>query len=125
LLRDVNAHDTLMPDVPELEVFYGRLLYVFEVTLEKNKKLKVPKDSSALLGMVQWCKDAKGDASKHPVWYTDMGTLQAVNIATIQCGVGRILVEKRWGILDLNYGCASTSFVDGDNVEEDFDEEDD
>jgi hypothetical protein len=43
-----------------------------------------------------------------------MGNTIAVNISTIQCGVGRIKVGKRWGILDLNYGCASTTFRDED-----------
>jgi len=43
----------------------------------------------------------------------------AVNISMIQCAIGRIKVGKRWGILNLNYGCASTMFIDdeedGDN----------
>jgi hypothetical protein len=43
-----------------------------------------------------------------------MGSVQAVNIAVIQCIVGQIQVGNRWGILDLSYECARISFVDED-----------
>jgi len=72
-----------------------------------------------VLGLVRLCKDAVGDASNRPVWYEKMGNMIGVNISTIQCAVGRITVGQRWEILDLNYGCASTMFIDdeedGDN----------
>jgi hypothetical protein len=45
--------------------------------------------------------------------------LIAVNILTTQCAVGRIKIGQRWGILDLNYGCASTMFMDDKGDEED------
>ncbi|KIM34175.1 hypothetical protein M408DRAFT_59842 [Serendipita vermifera MAFF 305830] len=126
LLADSNAHDALLPDVPLHQVYYGQLLYVVHVTMRKGCLPGVTKDEPAILGIVQWCEGAVGDASVSPVWYKKMGVLQAVNIATIQCVVGRQPVGDRWGIIDLNYGCASTTFVDpqgdgddGDGLEDD------
>jgi hypothetical protein len=127
LLVDRNMDDPTLPDVPELVVLYGQLLYIAHVTLPKNRKLKVEEDCEALLGMVRFCKDARGDASLRPVWYTEMGVLQAVNISTIQCAVGRVRVAgtpKRWGILDVNYGCASTTFLEDDDDAADASDDD-
>ena len=57
-----------------------------------------------------------------PVWYKDMGNMIAVNISTIQCGVGRVKVGDKWGILDLNYACANTTFLDDDGAVDNEDE---
>ncbi|KIM21216.1 hypothetical protein M408DRAFT_110138, partial [Serendipita vermifera MAFF 305830] len=112
LLADSNAHDASLPDVPQQQVYYGQLLYVVHVSLKKDSLPGVTKEEPAILGIVQWCEGAVGDASLSTVWYKKMGVIQAVNIATIQCVVGRQPVGNRWGIIDLNYGCASTTFVD-------------
>jgi hypothetical protein len=118
LLVDRNTEDSTLPDVPELVVLYGQLLYIVHITLPKSKKLKVQEDCEVLLGMVRFCKNARGDAALRPVWYTEMGVTQAVNISTIQCSVGQVKVAgtpSRWGILDVNYGCASTTFLEDEN----------
>jgi hypothetical protein len=39
-----------------------------------------------------------------PVWYQDMGTVRAFDIATIDCVVGRVKVGNRWGIVDRSFG---------------------
>ena len=122
---DRNAHDASLPDDPQPEVRYGQLLYIAHVTLSKNRRLGIREDTEALLGMVEWCKDAIGDASREPIWYkesTEKRELQAVNMATIQNGVGRVKVGKQWGILDLSYGCARMAFID-DGRDSDTDEE--
>ena len=120
LLADRNMDDPTLPDDPELVVLYGQLLYIAHVTLPKDQKLKIKEDCEALLGLVRFCKGARGDASLTPVWYTNMGAMQMVNISTIQCAVGRVCVSgtpNRWGILDVNYGCATTIFLeDGDDA---------
>jgi hypothetical protein len=88
LLADENADDAMLPDIPQLQVYYAQLLYIARVTIPQNNKIRVVEDSEALLGIVRWCKGAVGDASLRPVWYTEMGSIAAVNIATIQCAVG-------------------------------------
>jgi hypothetical protein len=118
LWADRNAHDAALPDDPGLQVYYGQLLYVTRVTLPANRKIRLAEDCDVLLGMVTLCKDAIGDASIRPVWYSEMGNMIAVNVSTIQCAVGRVKIGQRWGILDLNYGCASTTFMDDEGDEE-------
>lgn len=120
LLVDRNAGNPNLPDDPQPEIRYGQLLYVFEVVLPQNYDLGIREDHQALLGMVRWCKDAVGDAALEPIWYESEGVLQAVNMATIQCGVGRVKRGKRWGILDLSFGCARMTFTE----EMDDDDED-
>ena len=39
-----------------------------------------------------------------PVWYQEMGTVQASDIATIDCVVGQVKVGNRWGIIDQSFG---------------------
>ena len=119
LWPDRNADDPALPDDPQLRVYYGQLLYIARVTLPANDEIRLRKDCDVLLGIVQLCKDAVGDASIRPVWYKEMGNKIEVNISTIQCGVGRVKVGERWGILDLNYDCASTSFLDDDGAVDD------
>jgi hypothetical protein len=111
---DRNTDDPALPDKPELQVFYGQLLYIARVTLPVNRKIQMHWECNVLLGIVQLCKDAIGDASIQPVWYKDMGNKIAVNISTIQCSVGRVKVGKKWEILDLNYACVNTTFLDDD-----------
>lgn len=113
---DRNAGNAALPDDPELQVIYGQLLYVARVTLPATRKIRLGEGCDILLGLVRLCEDAVGDATKRPVWYTDgkKENLIAVNISTIQCAVGRVKVGQRWGILDLNYGCANTTFMDDD-----------
>ena len=119
---DRNADDRRLPDDPELRVLYGQLLYIARVTLPATEDIGLRRDCDALLGMVRLCKDAVGDASIRPVWYKDMGNMIAVNISTIQCGVGRVKVGDKWGILDLNYACANTTFLDDDGAVDNEDE---
>ena len=116
---DHNAHDATLPDDPGLQVYYGQLLYVTCVTLPANRKIWLAEDCDILLGMVTLCKDTIGDALICPVWYSKMGNLIAVNISMIKCAVGRIKFGQRWGILDLNYRCASMTFMDDEGDEED------
>jgi hypothetical protein len=40
-----------------------------------------------------------------------------------QCAVGRVKVGVRWGIIDLNYGCASTTFMGNEGEGESSDED--
>jgi len=84
------------------------------VTLPATREVSLNEKCDVLLGLVQLCKDAVGDASNCPIWYKRMGNMIVVNISTIQCAVGRIKVGQRWGILNLNYGCASTMIIDDD-----------
>lgn len=123
LLADCNAHDQDLPDEPEHKIYYRQLLYITHVTLPCTPALQVHEKEVALLGMVHFCEGARGDASIRPVWYKKMGTIQAVNMATIQCGVGCVKMRDKWGILDLSVGCARTAFSGFNKEDSDSEEE--
>lgn len=91
---------------------YGQLLYLLHARLPKSQVLKTTEDHQALLAIVQWCKEAEGDATEELVWYTSMGSIQAVNVAAVQCVIGRVQVGKQWGIIDISFECARTTFAD-------------
>ncbi|KIM22107.1 hypothetical protein M408DRAFT_79520, partial [Serendipita vermifera MAFF 305830] len=99
LAADANAANPDAPDVPRREVFYGQLQYITYVVLPKNNVLRVREDSKAILGMVWWCRNARGNAAVRPVWYKDMGAHQAVNVSTIQCSVGRVETRGWFGLV--------------------------
>ena len=96
----------------ETRVLYGQVQYFFRAVLPVSRSLKTKEEHQELLAIVQWCRDAEGDATKSRIWYESMGVFQAVNVATIQCPVGRVQVGNQWGILDISYECARTSFVE-------------
>ena len=54
-------------------------------------------DSTAILALL--CKMNGKDASLEPVWYQEMGTVQAFNIATTGCVTGLIEVSDWLGIV--------------------------
>jgi hypothetical protein len=105
--------------------FYGQVQYYLLVTLPKCKKVKVKNDATALLAIITFCREAAGDATEAPIWYSRMGTDQAVHISTIQCPVGRVKVDKEWGIVDVSFECARTMFIDEEDDEGDGGPEDD
>jgi hypothetical protein len=50
--------------------------------------LKTDHNPTAILALIMLCKTDGKDASLELVWYQDMGTVQAFNIAMINCVVG-------------------------------------
>jgi len=60
-------------------------------------RLKTNSDSTVILALVMLCKPNGKDARMEPVWYQEMGTVRAFNIATIGCATGLIEVGDRLG----------------------------
>ena len=85
-------------------VCYGQVQSYIHVTLPAEPRLKTGTNSTALLALVMLCKTNGKDASMEPVWYQEMETVRAFDIATIDCVIGRIKVGDRWGIVDRSYG---------------------
>jgi len=66
--------------------------------------LKINRNSTAILALVRLCKTDGQDASLTPVWYQDLGTVWAFDIATIDCIIGQLKVGNCWGIVDQSFG---------------------
>lgn len=85
-------------------IAYGQVECYILVTLPAMPPLKTNHEATALLALVKLCKTGGMDASLGPVWYQELGTVRAFDIATIDCVVGRVKVGSRWGIVDRSFG---------------------
>ena len=102
---DEYENDPGRPARDKRTVCYSQVQSYVYVTLPAEPSLKTTSDSTAILALVKLCKTEEGeDASLELVWYRDMETVRAFDIATIDCVVGRIKVGDRWGIIDRSYG---------------------
>ena len=101
---DQHEDDPGRPACDKQIVCYGQVQSYIHVTLPAEPCLKTKCDSTAILALVCLCKTNGKDASLMPVWYQEMGTVRAFDIATIDCVVGRVKVGNRWGIIDRSFG---------------------
>ena len=97
---DEYEGDLGQPARDKQTVNYGQVQLYIYVTLPAMPWLKINRDLTAILALVRLCKTDGQDASLTPVWYQDMGMVQAFDITTINCVVGRLKVENCWGIVD-------------------------
>jgi hypothetical protein len=72
LLVDKYVHDKHRIPVMVHKTLYGQVLYVAHAFLPLSTLLKIKEDSHEILAIVQWCKDANGDAMCEVVWYASM-----------------------------------------------------
>jgi hypothetical protein len=105
---DEYKDDPGRPACDKQIVCYGQVQSYIYITLPAEPRLKTDRDSSALLALVTLCKTNGKDASLAPVWYQEMEKVRAFDIATIDCVVGRIKVDNRWGIIDRTLGSQRT-----------------
>ena len=123
LMVDEYEDDPGRPAWDKQTVCYGQVQSYIYVTLLAEPCLKTSSDSTGNLVLVKRCKMNGKDANLEPVWYQDMGTIQAFNIATISCVIGQIKVSNCWGIVDQSFG--SHHVVMDGLWEPDYESEDD
>lgn len=104
LVIDEYENDPGRPARDKRVVRYGQVQSYLHVTLPAEPRIETRRDSTAILALVRLCKTDGEDASLVPVWYKDMESVWAFDIATIDCVVGRIKVGDRWGIIDRSFG---------------------
>ena len=85
---DEYEDDPGQPAWDKRTVCYGQVQSYVYVTLLAEPCLKTNSDSTAILALVKPCKTEGGDVSLELVWYWDMETVQAFNVATINCVIG-------------------------------------
>jgi hypothetical protein len=94
-----------------VKCFYAQLHYIIKAILPVHDTLGIQEEFRSLLALVSIC-DTSGDATRSQVWYNKLKKPQFVHVGTIQCVVGRVKVENRWGIIDTSIEGKRTSFVD-------------
>lgn len=98
-----------------VKCFYAQLHYIVKAVLPVHDTLGIQEEFRGLLALVSIC-DASGDATRSQVWYSKLKKPQFVHVGTIQCVVGRVKVENRWGIIDTSIEGKRTSSIDADDA---------
>ena len=81
-------------------ICYGQVQSYIHITLPAKPCLKTNQNSTAILVLVRLCQMNGKDMSMELVWCEDLEMIQAFEIATINCVVGRVKVSSCWGIID-------------------------
>ncbi|RDX43780.1 hypothetical protein OH76DRAFT_1458261 [Lentinus brumalis] len=122
LLVDKNAH--IKRAAPEFfaQNFYGQLRTTFVLEIPASEELGTDTTSTLLLAAIYTAEiELTSDSYKLP-FYKKMGRLEVVDIASVQCVVGRVYDAARgwWGIIDRSGPYAHAQFVsDGEDMVED------
>lgn len=114
------------------EVHYGQLHCILVCHMKKSNAIRLPADRLWLLAFItpvdtSIIRDHSlvwPDATEDVVTYTQTQTSVTVDLAVVECVVGRVwhgIAEKKWGIIDRSGGSARTSFGE----EQDWDDDDD
>lgn len=94
--------------------FYGQLRNIVVINLPISEELHLTEPSILILAVIQSLKvetapDAAGALHyKHSP--AGIGALEVVDLATIQCSIGRVLDRDSWVIVDRSGPFAQASF---------------
>jgi len=82
-------------------MFFGQLLYVVIIPIPKSKELKTKKPKNICLAVVRQVHAILPNAHGMPIpFYSKTGSLDPIDINSIQCVVGRIGDWGKWGLVD-------------------------
>ena len=106
LIEDLNERYPNRPPLyaDEPTAFFGQLLHIVVVRLPPARELS-PRDTSLrsettyILAVVNRCVITARNSMDMPI-YDRMGRIEAVDITSIQCLIGRIPVGAQWAIID-------------------------
>ncbi|KAH9917212.1 hypothetical protein B0H21DRAFT_702860 [Amylocystis lapponica] len=111
----VDKYATQRRRTPEFvpQDFYGQLRRIFVLELPPSAELRTDEASTLLLAAIQSVKTQEA-SDVQQVFYKDDGALDVVDLASIQCVVGRVYDTQRnsYGIIDRSGPLARAVFVD-------------
>jgi hypothetical protein len=128
---DKLAHKKKAKPQLELRTFYGQLQHIFTVQFPNDNstlkllgmKQKSDLQSIYVLAGIRTCNTAIRNPPELETLdihlYSDMTTLDVVDITTIQCLVGRVPdIQEKWAIIDRS-GTLARAIADSDDEEPD------
>lgn len=129
-LVDIHASQANAPSVFEQQIYYGQLHFVLVCNMPRSNVLRLPADKRFLLAYITPCDTSRlenrrkvwPDGSKELVTYTQDQSPLIVDLAAVECVVGRVrfgIVTPKWGIIDRSGEGARTTFTDGDEWNDD------
>jgi hypothetical protein len=117
-LVDINQARRNADPVYRPQDFYGQLRNIVVIDMPAAEELKTTKPETHILTAIQNLKVMPVPGSGNAIQYKDSaaghGPLEVVDLATIQCGIGRVLDHGHWVIVDRSGPFAQASFrLDG------------
>jgi hypothetical protein len=113
-LVDVHARNYARAPEFVLKTFYGRLDSILVLNMPVAPRLNITKPESVILAVIKECVVEDGDAHGLDIhFYRRDGSLQVMDLACVQCLVGRVrLANGSWAILDRSGTLARAQYVD-------------
>lgn len=111
-LVDVNSRCHQADPVYRPHDFYGQLRNLLVIHMPASRELKLTAPIVLVLAVIQKLKvkSGPGSALHYKNSGVGIGPLDVVDLATIQCGVGRVLDRDHWVIIDRSGPYAQASF---------------
>ncbi|KAI0707239.1 hypothetical protein C8Q76DRAFT_817548, partial [Earliella scabrosa] len=100
LLVDTNRRYRNRPIQLVKRTFYGQLQHILQFTLSADASCGLLTPTPLVFAVIQACKIEQSDDALDIHYYTRLGSLDYVDITTIQCVVGRIKDRGRYAIID-------------------------
>ncbi|KAG5634145.1 hypothetical protein H0H81_003173 [Sphagnurus paluster] len=113
----------------ELQTFYGQLQHLFVVKIPDSaarEALRLPPEQDTFIfAGIRTCVIDANDTKLNSLdihFYSRMGSLDVVDITSVQCLVGRVKDREphTWGIIDRSGGLVRALAVDEDLGDDDF-----
>lgn len=110
LLVDQNANRRNLAPKFVPETFYGQLQHIFVVPMPAAEELGIAEPQTLILASILTCDiEAQNDLDMH--YFKQHGRTEVVDIATIQCLVGRVRDRDWWTIIDRSGKLARAEFA--------------
>ncbi|KAF6755262.1 hypothetical protein DFP72DRAFT_811944 [Ephemerocybe angulata] len=103
LLVDKNARSLTKTADYELKTFYGQLQYIVRIKIPANQPSLPPSPDITVIafGVLQQCKLTCSHSHGLDMhYYKDMGSIDVVDVTSIQCLIGRTRWKNEWVIFD-------------------------
>ena len=114
-LVDINARNRRAEPNYKPQDFYGQLRNILVINIPASQELKTTKPETLLLAVIQSLKVDRVPDAAGALHYKDsaagLGRLEVVDLATIQCCIGRVLDRGSWVIIDRSGPLAQASFT--------------
>jgi len=82
-------------------MFFRQLLYIIVIPISKSKELKTKKPKNICLVVVQQVHAILPNAHGMPIlFYSKTGSLDPIDINSIQCVIGYVGDWGKWGLVD-------------------------
>ncbi|TDL14430.1 hypothetical protein BD410DRAFT_734083 [Rickenella mellea] len=111
LLVDTHARNRRLEAHFEVQNFFGQLHRIIVLRLEPSNDIKLEQPVTLFLAAIQRAKAdiVNIDGMRY---YKDMGDVEVVDLASVQCVIGRVKTPSGlWGIIDRSGPMANAEFV--------------